>query len=214
MVSDPNSPKAANQSRWTAAQCFLEPFEAARIASARSWISAAPTSSAPAIVTMLVRLGLRSPRSMRTHRHGPDRRDRQPCPATREGGDPPPQRVRLHDASRPRVLQAHRLRLTDARRGRSRQSDRSRSRAIPSRTHRHGSPTRGQDASRVASLQQPVQTTGMKYGVGCCPVVFVGSFDQDRGSCGKTQWWGRPSCIWAASPSMTIWPPLRLTWLG
>jgi hypothetical protein len=33
--------------------------------------------------------------------------------------------------------------------------------AIPSRTHRHGSPTRGQDASRVASLQQPVQTTGM-----------------------------------------------------
>jgi hypothetical protein len=30
--------------------------------------------------------------------------------------------------------------------------------AIPSRTHRHGSPTRGQDASRVASLQQPVQT--------------------------------------------------------
>jgi hypothetical protein len=128
MVSDPNSPRAANQSRWTAAQCFLEPFEAARIASARSWISAAPTSSAPAILTMLVRLGLRSPRSMRTHRHGPDRRDRQPCPATREGGDPPPQRVRLHDASRPRVLQAHRLRLTDARRGRSRQSDRSRSR--------------------------------------------------------------------------------------
>ena len=29
------------------------------------------------------------------------------------------------------------------------------------------------------------QTTGMKYGVGCCPVVFVGSFDRDRGPCGK-----------------------------
>ncbi len=29
------------------------------------------------------------------------------------------------------------------------------------------------------------QTTGMKYGVGCCPVVFVGSFDRDRGLCGK-----------------------------
>jgi hypothetical protein len=25
----------------------------------------------------------------------------------------------------------------------------------------------------------------MKYGVGCCPVVFVGSFDRDRGPCGK-----------------------------
>ena len=39
MVNDPNSPKAANQFRMDAAQCFLEPFEAARIASARSWIS-------------------------------------------------------------------------------------------------------------------------------------------------------------------------------
>jgi ATP-dependent exoDNAse (exonuclease V) alpha subunit len=48
MVNDPNSPKAANQFRWTAAQCFLERFESARIASARSWISAARTSSAPA----------------------------------------------------------------------------------------------------------------------------------------------------------------------
>jgi len=35
-----------------------------------------------------------------------------------------------------------------------------------------------------------------------------------QGPCGKTQWWGRPLCIWAASPSMTIWPPLRLAWLG
>ena len=57
------------------------------------------------------------------------------------------------------------------------------------------------------------QTTGMKYRVACCPVVFVGSFDRDRGFVGRTLV-GRPPCIWAESPSMTRWPPLRLTRLG
>ena len=62
-------------------------------------------------------------------------------------------------------------------------------------------------------LRRKGQTTGMKYGVGYCPVVFVGSFDRDRGLVGRTLV-GRPPCIWAASPSMTRWPPLRLTRLG
>ena len=31
----------------------------------------------------------------------------------------------------------------------------------------------------------PGQTTGMKYRGGCCPVVFVGSFDRDRGLVGR-----------------------------
>jgi hypothetical protein len=41
MANDPNPRKAANQLRRAAAQCFLESFEAARIASARLWISKA-----------------------------------------------------------------------------------------------------------------------------------------------------------------------------
>lgn len=62
--------------------------------------------------------------------------------------------------------------------------------------------------------QNLAQTTGMKYGLGlCCPVAILRSLDRDRGFVGRTLV-GRPPCIWAESPSMTRWPPLRLTRVG
>jgi hypothetical protein len=41
--------------------------------------------------------------------------------------------------------------------------------------------------SDTNSTKRPQQqeTTGMKYRLGCCPVVFVGSFDRDRGLVGR-----------------------------
>jgi hypothetical protein len=58
-----------------------------------------------------------------------------------------------------------------------------------------------------------LQTTGMKYRVGLLSGGDRKVVGPGQGLVGRTLV-GRPPCIWAASPSMTRWPPLRLTRVG
>jgi hypothetical protein len=58
-------------------------------------------------------------------------------------------------------------------------------RSTPPRTHAAAARARPDLDTRPQPLQLPGQTTGMKYRLGCCPVVFVGSFDRDRGLVGR-----------------------------
>jgi hypothetical protein len=97
-----------------------------------------------------------------------------------KGGDPPPQRVRLHDASRPRVQQAHGLHLTDNHARPITTSPIGRARAAtPNRTHRPATAPRHAARTPAASLrsncQYPVQTicTGVRLVCERCVIRWM-----------------------------------------